>query len=84
MKRTSTEILCASLLILLFAYTAFSKLFSPTTFITSLRQMPLIAPGAAVAAWLVPLTELAIVLLLFFPSTLLCGFYAAFALQQDG
>jgi hypothetical protein len=55
MKRIVTTELISSLLILLFCYTALSKLFSVAHFEAVLEQSPLISPGAALLAWQVPI-----------------------------
>jgi hypothetical protein len=60
--------LIPNLLILLFGYTAISKLFHYRAFRATLRQVPLIEPGAALIAVLLPLCELALVLLLAVPA----------------
>jgi uncharacterized membrane protein YphA (DoxX/SURF4 family) len=70
----------SSLLILLFAYTASSKLFDHPTFEATLSRTPFISPGAAILAWLVPLSELVLVLLLFFPQTRRAGLYCSIVL----
>lgn len=80
MKRIeATEVIC-SLLILLFAYTALSKFFSTDRFQAVLEQSPIISSGAGMLAWQVPLTELCIALLLFFPVTRLTGLWASLVL----
>ncbi len=79
MKRIATTELISTLLIL-FCYTAFSKLFSVARFEAVLKQSPLISSGAALLAWQVPLTELCIVLLLLSPHTRLAGLYGSLLL----
>lgn len=73
MKKSVAAEGVSSLLILLFGYTAFSKLFNHSLFEAVLQQVPLIGTGAAVIALLLPLCELFIVLLLLFPRTRLIG-----------
>jgi hypothetical protein len=80
MKRVATTELISSLLILLFVYTGLSKLYSVASFEAVLQQSPLISSGAGMLAWQLPLTELCIVLLLFFPSTRLVGLYGSLLL----
>lgn len=80
MKRVMTTELISSLLILLFVYTGLSKLLSIEHFQAVLGQSPLISSGAGLLAWQVPLTELAMALLLFFSSTRLVGLWAALVL----
>ena len=67
----------SSLLVLIFAYTALSKLAALPTFRYMLGQVPFIGKGAAALSVLLPLTELVVVLLLLFPATRLQGFYAS-------
>lgn len=80
MKKGFTIVLISSLLILLFGYTAFSKLFSVTTFRGSLERLPFIDNGAGVLAFAIPLAELGIVLLLLFTRTRLYGLAASLGL----
>lgn len=80
MKANAAAVCIACLLIVLFSYTALSKLFHYTFFRMVLGQAPLLKTGAAVTAVLLPLTELFIALLLVFPVTRLRGLYASLAL----
>jgi len=59
--------LISFLLIFLFAYTGLSKLMTVMQFERTLRQSPLLSDVASVVARLIPLTELAIVVLLLIP-----------------
>lgn len=72
--------ICSALLILLFTYTAVSKLSDYTHFVRVLGESPLIHKGADIIGWLLPVTELVIVLLLFFPATRKAGFVFSFYL----
>ena len=72
--------ICSSLLILLFTYTAVSKLSDYTHFVRVLGESPLIHNGADMIGWLLPVAELVIVLLLFFPLTKKAGFVISFFL----
>lgn len=65
------------LLILLWAYAAINKLAGHTVFHAQLQQFPWLAPAAAFLSWAVPLTEVAVALLLFFPATAPYGLYAS-------
>ena len=67
-KRALIVELCCSLLILLYTYAAVSKFMRFKRFRYVLGESPLIHNGAGIVAWLVPLTELLIVLLLIVPS----------------
>jgi len=73
MRNTKTEII-ASILILLFAYTAFQKYMEHETFLLTLKDSPLLHPAANFISWAVPVTELAIVSLLLFPLLRRIGF----------
>lgn len=68
------------LLMLLFAYTAISKLVDHESFRNVLLASPLLNPIANLVAWLLPFTEFGIVFLLFIPSTKLKGVYASLIL----
>ena len=78
-KGTTIEIICG-LLILLFVYTAVSKLLAYGSFVSVLNQSPLVQGRATVIGWLLPLVELGVSLLLFLPSTKELGLYISFAL----
>lgn len=80
MKNNPVIILCSSLLILLFTYTAISKLTEFEKFVRVLDESPLIHKGADTIGWLLPVTELIVVLLLFFEQTRKAGLYASLLL----
>lgn len=80
MKKLPVVQITSSLLILLFAYTAISKLFIYRAFTRTLSESPLIHNGADTIAWLLPATELIVVLLLFFEGTRRVGMYASLLL----
>ncbi|MBS4063491.1 MAG: hypothetical protein KGZ74_02980 [Chitinophagaceae bacterium] len=69
-----------SLLIVLYTYTGISKLSEYERFKGSLRRSPLIDQGADIIAWLLPATELVVVLLLFFGRSRKQGLYASLTL----
>lgn len=79
MKKWIPDIICG-LLILLFAYTAFSKLLAFGKFRSVLKEAPFIANYAAVIAVLIPAVELMIVLLLLLPRARKTGLVAAASL----
>lgn len=79
MKKRMPDIICG-LLILLFAYTAFSKLLAFSHFRFVLSSAPLIGNYSTVLAALIPVTELFIVILLFMPRTTKAGLIAASSL----
>jgi uncharacterized membrane protein YphA (DoxX/SURF4 family) len=70
----------SALLLLLFLYTSLSKLADYETFRNVLRASPLLQPVAGQIAWLLPVSELVIAMLLFIPRLRLKGLYAAFIL----
>ena len=70
----------SALLLLLFLYTSLSKLADHETFKNVLRASPLLKPVAGILAWLLPVTELVIVVLLFVPFLRIKGLYASFIL----
>lgn len=72
-----SAVIASSLLILLFGYTASSKIFNHAVFEATLDKTPFISQGAAVLSWLVPLSEIGIVLLLLFSKTRSKGLYAS-------
>ena len=80
MKKLPVLQIISSLLILLFAYTAISKLLAYRSFTRTLTESPLIHNGADTIAWLLPAAELVVVLLLFFPALRKRGLYASASL----
>lgn len=81
MRRQFIIEIISSLLILLFLYTALSKLLDYTSFKSVLSKSPLIGSMAAVVALALPITEGLVSILLFFPRTRLWGLYSALALM---
>ena len=71
----------AAIFILLFTYTAFSKLLGFTAFKNTLAKSPLIGNYAAMLAVAVPLIELIIAVLLIIPQKRKLGLYASFTLM---
>jgi hypothetical protein len=74
------QLIC-SLLLLLFSYTALSKLLDYKTFSGQLSKSPFLEQYATTIAWLLPVTECIIALLLLFTKTRLTGLFASFALM---
>lgn len=74
-----TEIISA-LLLILFLYTAASKLADHERFVMVLKKSPLLQEVAGPVSWLVPLSELVVSLSLFVPAWRLYGFRLAFGL----
>lgn len=79
-KSTIIEIISA-LFILLFVYTALSKLTEFSNFRNTLWRAPLLQNIATPVAWTIPIVELLISLLLFIPKTRLPGLYSSFILM---
>jgi hypothetical protein len=75
-QRVVQEI-CSFLLIFLFVYTASSKLLRLDEFRIRLSLFPRIGGQAGVIAWFLPVLELIISALLFFPATRRKGFFAS-------
>ena len=78
-KRLITEIICG-LLVLLFVYTALSKLLQFESFARTLRLSPLIGELNVITGWSVVVTELILSFLLFIPRFRLADLYGAFLL----
>lgn len=78
-KEVTIDIISAAIL-LLFLYTGVSKLLNYSDFRFALTQSPLLTPFAKIVAWLLPASEIAIALLLFFPVTRTAGLYISLAL----
>jgi hypothetical protein len=72
----------AAFFILLFTYTALSKLGELNSFRIVLKRSPLLERWAPVLAWLIPFIELIIAGLLFFISSRLLGLTLSFGLMS--
>ncbi len=70
----------SAMLLLLFFYTSLSKLEDYGLFRNVLKVSPLLKPFAGIISWVLPVTEIAIVVLLFIPTMRLKGLYASFIL----
>lgn len=79
-KQLAIETICF-LFILLFVYTAISKLMDPGKFAVRMSQSPLITNYADVLAYAVPITELIIAGMLAVSRLRLIGLYAGFTLM---
>ena len=79
-KETIVYIICC-LYILLFTYAAVSKLLDFENFQVQLRQSPLLSSIAGWVSWLVPVSEIAFSICLFFYSTRRLTLYASFVLM---
>lgn len=80
-KKINWRILAADfisgVLLLVFLYTAWSKLKESEQFRYTLSQSQLLSPFVDVIAWLLPVTELALAVLLFIPAARLIGLLAS-------
>jgi putative oxidoreductase len=82
MKKSTIIDLISAVFILLFMYTASSKLFEFQKFQGTLAASPLIGKSLApIVAWALPITEIVICLLLFFPRTRRKGMWASLLLM---
>lgn len=79
-KRVIIELIPA-LLILLFAYTAFSKLIDYRRFTIVLEQFPFLKSVSHLMGWLLPVSELLVVVLLFFLATRFIGLLASLVMM---
>ena len=79
--RNLTIEIISALFILLFLYTAISKLLDFRSFSQVLHTSPLIGNMSTFVAIGLPLAEIVVVALLFFPKTRLWGFYGSFVLM---
>ena len=70
----------SAVFLLLFLYTAISKLMHCAEFGLAMAESPMLKPFAGVIAWLLPVTEIVAAVLLFFPVTRINGLYASFFL----
>ncbi len=80
MKRKPTVNFISAFFIFLFTYTATSKLAAFASFQSTLGKLPVVGSFSPVLAVLLPLSELVIVALLFFPATRRAGARASFAI----
>jgi len=80
MYRSTIITTISSLLILLFTYTAFSKIANYALFQKQLIEFPWINHLAGFISWFIPAVELLAVVLLFVPSANLYGLYASMGL----
>ncbi|HEY1165774.1 MAG TPA: MauE/DoxX family redox-associated membrane protein [Chitinophaga sp.] len=81
MSRKLIAEIIGGLFILLFLYTALSKLSEIALFRLVLRSSPLISDYANLVSILIPASEILVSLLLFIPGTRRRGLYAAFLLM---
>lgn len=81
MKRSVIIDLIAIGLMILFLYTAISKLIDYQITRIQLADTPFIGPLAPVIAWAIPVLEIITVVLLFLPLSRLWGLFASFILM---
>ncbi len=81
MNRKNTVEIIALLFIVLFVYAALTKLLEYEKFIVQIGQSPLLTHWSLYLAWLVPMVELCIVVLLLFGNSRLIGLYASTSLM---
>jgi hypothetical protein len=80
-KKTIVPDIISALFILLFVYTALTKLIEHESFKAVLGQSPLIGIKANILSWLLPISELFTATLLFFPSVRKWGLASSLALM---
>jgi putative oxidoreductase len=78
MSGKSIPAVASALLILLFLYTAASKLAGIEAFTSFMVEVGFNRFWSVAFAWIVPLSEMGVVILLFFQNTRLAGLYASF------
>ncbi|MBL0744851.1 MauE/DoxX family redox-associated membrane protein [Chryseolinea lacunae] len=78
MHRTISTGALAAILVILFAYTAFSKLLDVETFSDQMRNQPLPSSVTAALVWIVPTAELVAVVLLIVERLRRFGFLLSF------
>lgn len=79
-EKITVEVICY-LFVLLFIYAATSKLIGYDKFQLQISKSPIITDFALILAWLVPLSEIIIAVMLLFNRTIMLGFYAALTLM---
>lgn len=79
--KNSVVLVVSYLYVLLFVYTAVSKLLDYENFQVQLGQSPLLSAYASIISWLVPAIELFIVFLILLPTTRLYGLFGSFILM---
>ncbi|HUZ58710.1 MAG TPA: MauE/DoxX family redox-associated membrane protein [Hanamia sp.] len=80
-KKTIIPDIISALFILLFVYTALTKLMEHESFKVVLSQSPLIGINATILSWVLPILELFTATLLFFPTMRKWGFASSLILM---
>lgn len=84
MKKAYTiAVIFSSAVLFLLVYTGLSKLATRASFLDVLQQLILLQPYAVFLTWAVPVIELMIAVLLFFPATRQAGLYASLILLMS-
>ncbi len=81
MKKTLIVNVIASLLILLFVYTGTSKLLGFEKFRIELSKSPLLTSFAGWVAWIIPVVEIVVAIMLAMPRFRLIALYGSFSLM---
>lgn len=81
MKKTLIIEIISCLFILLFSYAALTKLSDYEKFVVQIGQSPLLTAFAGWIAWMVPLLEILVSIMLAVPRWRLIGLYASFSLM---
>lgn len=79
-RKIAIEIICF-LFIVLFFYAAATKLINYNGFVGQIRKSPLLTNYAEWIAWLIPVIEIAITIMLAVPAARLLGLFASFGLM---
>lgn len=80
-KKTIVPDIISALFILLFVYTALTKLIEHESFRAVLSQSPIIGINATILSWVLPILELFTATLLFIPTMRKWGFASSFMLM---
>lgn len=83
MKNTTAINIIAAMLILLFIYAGASKLLDYRAFVSQLSESPVFGRLASLLAFIVPVLEIVIAILLYKPKTRLAGLYASLILLSS-
>ena len=81
MKKAIIIEIISILFILLFLYTGISKLMEYVVFKEQIASSPILKPIASWIAWMLPLSEFIVVLLLFVPALRLKGLYMSLVMM---
>lgn len=82
MKKSIFVEIISMLFVILFVYTAISKFMDFTLFKETIATSPVLAPVASVVAWILPITEILVSVLLLIPAFRLKGLYASLGLMM--